>query len=37
MFDMQINMKAGIIAFDGNGQTCPKYPKQEVSNIFTIY
>ena len=26
-----------IIVFDGSGQTCPKYPKYEVGNIFAIY
>ena len=26
-FCMQINIKVGIIVFDGSGQTCPNYPK----------
>ena len=27
-------LQVGIIAFDGSGQICPKYPKQRVGNIF---
>ena len=27
IFCMQINIKVGIIVFDGSGQACPKYPK----------
>ena len=27
----------GIILFGGSGQTCPKYPEQEVGNTFAIY
>ena len=34
---MKINIKVGFIVFDGSGQTCPKYPKWEVGNIFAIY
>ena len=30
-------LQVGTIVFDGSGQTCPKYPKQEVDNIFAIY
>ena len=33
---MQINIKIDIIVIDGSGQTFPKYPKQEVSNIFAM-
>ena len=39
IFCMQTNikfLKTGIIVFNGNGQTCPKYPKQEVCNLFGI-
>ena len=38
---MQINvikfLQVGIIHFDGSGQTCPQYPKQEVGNICARY
>ena len=34
---MQINIKIGIIVIDGSDQTFPKYPKQEVGNIFAMY
>ena len=27
-------LQVGIIAFDGSGQICQKYPKQKVGNIF---
>ena len=37
IFCLQLNIKVGIIVFDGNSQTCPKYPKQKVGNILTIY
>ena len=41
IFCIQINikkfLKVGIIIFDTNGDTCPKYPKQEDSYIFVIY
>ena len=32
--DKHQSLKVGIIVFDGNCQTCPKYPKQEVRNIY---
>ena len=28
-------LQVGIIVFDGSGQLCPKYPKEDVGNIFT--
>ena len=30
-------LRVDIIVFHGSNQTCPKYPKQEVSNFFAIY
>ena len=37
---MQINinfLQVGIIIFDGSGQTCPQYPKQEVGDVCETY
>ena len=38
-FCMQINMKVSssqYVIFDGSGQTCSKYPKSEIGDIFAI-
>ena len=32
----EVKDEAGIIAFDGSGQTCPKYLKYEAGNIYNI-
>ena len=29
-------LDVGIIVFDESDQTCPKYPKDKVGNIFAI-
>ena len=37
IFCMQMNIKVSTSwdrCFDGSGQICPKYPKQEIGNIF---
>ena len=36
IFCMQINIKIDIIVFHESGQTCSKYPKWEVCNIFAL-
>ena len=36
IFYIEINIKVGIMVL-GDGQTCPKYPKQEIGNIFAMY
>ena len=38
-FCMQINIKVSssqYVIFDGSGQTCSKYPKSEIGDIFAI-
>ena len=34
VMSLQYLKNVGIIIFDGSGQSCPKYPKEEVGNIF---